>query len=262
MRLKDQVALVTGANSGIGKAIALRLAEDGADVAINYIVHPEAADEVVKAIEAKGRRALAVKADVSNVEQVRHMVDTVVEQLGRVDLCVNNAGVQKEIGFLDVTEADWDFMIGVDLKGSFFVSQACARDMVKRGRGCILNVSSVHQEIAKPRFAPYCAGKGGVRMLTKTLAMELAPHGIRVNGVAPGAIATPMNADVLSDKQAEESVIKEIPLGRFGKPGEVAGLVAWLASPEAAYVTATTYFMDGGLVEQVVDYQEPGAGKS
>jgi len=171
---------------------------------------------------------------------------------------VNNAGVQKDIGFLDVTEDDWDFMIDVDLKGSFFVTQACVRDMVKRKKGKVLNISSVHQEIAKPRFAPYCAGKGGVRMLTKTLAMELAEHRINVNGIAPGAIATPMNADVLANSEQKESVIREIPWGRFGRPEEVAGLAAWLVSDEADYVTGSTYFMDGGLVDQVVDYKEPG----
>jgi glucose 1-dehydrogenase len=260
MRLKDRVALITGANSGIGKALALRFAEEGADVAVNYVAHPEAADAVVQEIEKQGRRALAVQTDVSNVEQVRRMVAQVVERLGRVDICVNNAGVQKEIGFLDVTEDDWNFMINVDLKGSFFVAQACARDMVKRNKGKILNISSVHQEIAKPRFAPYCAGKGGIRMLTKTLAMELAPHRINVNGIAPGAIATPMNADVLGDKSAMASVVKEIPWGRFGTAEEVAGLAAFLASDDADYVTGTTYFMDGGLVEQVVEYKEPGQG--
>jgi glucose 1-dehydrogenase len=256
MRLSGKVALVTGASSGIGKAIALRFADEGADVAVNYHSHPEEANAVVWEIEGKGRRALAVQADVSQFDQIQRMVSQTIEALGRVDLCVNNAGVQREIGFLDVTEDDWKLMIDVDLKGCFFVSQACARDMVQRGKGKILNVSSVHQEIAKPRFAPYCAGKGGIRMLTKTLAMELAEHKINVIGIAPGAIATPMNADVLSDPSAKQSVIQEIPWGRFGTAEEVAGLAAYLASDEADYITGTTVFLDGGLVEQVVEYQE------
>lgn len=257
MRLQDKVALITGANSGIGRSIALRLADEGANVAVNYVTNPDDAKTVVQQIELKGRQAMAVEADVSNVAQVSKMVAEVVARFGRVDICVNSAGVQREVPFLDVTEADWDFMINVDLKGTFFVSQACARDMVKRKQGRILNISSVHQEVAKPHFAPYCAGKGGIGMLTKTLAMELASYKINVNGIAPGAIATPMNADVLGDKSAEESVCREIPWARFGRPEEVAGLAAWLVSDEADYVTGATYFMDGGLTQQVVDYHDP-----
>lgn len=260
MRLSDQVALVTGGSSGIGRAIVMRFADEGADVAINYITDPESAQALVGAAEAKGRRALAVKADVSKPDEVSRMVAEVVGRLGRVDICVNNAGVQREVAFLDVTEEDWELMVHVDLKGTFLVSQACARDMVKRGRGKIINITSVHQEIAKPRFAPYCAAKGGVGMLTKTLAMELAPHHINVNGIAPGAIITPMNEDVLEDPKATASVCKEIPWGRFGRASEVAGLAAWLASSEADYVTGSTYFLDGGLTQQVVEYQEPQGG--
>jgi glucose 1-dehydrogenase len=258
MRLKDRVALVTGANSGIGEAIALRFGDEGADVVVNYVRHAETAQKVVDAIQAKGRRAIALRADVSKVDQVRGMVEEAIEKLGRIDVCVNNAGVQREAAFLDVTEDDWNFMIDVDLKGTFFAAQACARDMVKRKKGKILNMSSVHQEIARAKYAPYCAGKGGIGMLTKTLAIELAPYGITVNGIAPGAIATPINAATLADPQAKESVIHEIPLGRFGRAEEVAGLATWLASDEADYATGATFFLDGGLTKQVVDYKEPG----
>ncbi|HEY3280970.1 MAG TPA: SDR family oxidoreductase [Armatimonadota bacterium] len=258
MLLEGRRALITGANTGIGRAIALRYAEEGADVAVNYVAHPEAAERVVKQIEKRGRRAVAVLADVTQVDQIASMVAKAVEALGGLDICVNNAGVQKEVPFLKVTEQDWDLMVNVDLRGAFFVSQACAREMVKAGHGAIINVTSVHQEVAKPRFAPYCAAKGGVGMLTKTLAMELAPHRIRVNGVAPGAIITPMNEDVIEDKAAKESVCEEIPWGRFGRASEVAGLAAWLASREADYVTGATYLIDGGLSQQVVDYKDPG----
>jgi glucose 1-dehydrogenase len=262
MRLKERVALVTGANSGIGRAIALRLADEGADIVVNYLTHPDEAEAVVRQVTNKGRRAVAIEADVANVADVTGMVDSALAQLGRIDICVNNAGVQREKAFLDVTEDDWNLMTSVDLKGTFFVTQACARDMVKRRRGKILNISSVHQAIAKPKFSPYCAAKGGVSMLTKTLAMELAEHRINVNGIAPGAISTPMNEGVLEDDEALKSVIAEIPWVRFGKAGEIAGLAAWLVSDEADYVTGATYFMDGGLTQQVVDYRDPGAAGS
>jgi len=258
MRLNGRVALITGANSGIGRAIALRLAHEGADIVVNYLVHPDKADDVVREITGKGRHAVAIKADVSDVEEVAGMVRSAVDQLGRIDICVNNAGVQREKAFLEVTEDDWNLMTSVDLKGAFFVAQAYARDMVKRRRGKILNVSSVHQAIAKPRFSPYCAAKGGVGMLTKTLAMELAEYRINVNAIAPGAVSTPMNEDVLTDDDALKSVIAEIPWGRFGKPNEIAGLAAWLVSDDADYVTGATYFIDGGLTQQVVDYRDPG----
>lgn len=257
MRLLGRVALVTGANSGIGRAIALRFGDEGADVAVNYVERPEAADAVVDVLRRKGRRACSVRADISDAAQVSDMVARVVSELGRVEICVNNAGLQKEKPFLEVTEQEWDAVLSVDLKGTFFVTQACARDMVSRGWGRIISVSSVHQEVAKPRFAPYCAAKGGVAMLTKTLAMELAPHRISVNAIAPGAIVTPMNEDVLADEEEMESVCEQIPWGRFGQAREVAGLAAWLASPEADYVTGSTYFIDGGLSQQVVGYREP-----
>jgi glucose 1-dehydrogenase len=260
MRLKGRVALITGASSGIGRAIALRFAEEGAHIVVNHFGQEERAKRVCERIEAYGGRALSIEADVSQVVEIHRMVDETIRHFGRVDICVNNAGVQREVPFLEVTEDDWEFMTKVDLKGAFFVAQACARDMVKRRRGKIINISSVHQEIAKPRFAPYCAAKGGLGMLTKTLAMELAEYKINVNGIAPGAIATPMNEDVLEDPEAEASVCREIPWGRFGRPKEVAALAAWLASDEADYVTGATYFIDGGLTQQVVEYKSPHEG--
>jgi glucose 1-dehydrogenase len=258
MKLKDRVALVTGANTGIGRAIALRFANDGANVVVNYLTHPEKTESLVREIKRKGRDAMPIKADVSRVPEVYKMVESAVDRFGRIDICVNNAGVQKEKVFLDVSEDDWNLMTSVDLKGAFFVSQACARDMAKRRRGRILNISSVHQAIAKPHFSPYCAAKGGIGMLTRTLAMELAEYHINVNGIAPGAISTPMNEDVMEDDEALKSVIAEIPWGRFGKPSEVAALAAWLVSDEADYVTGATFFIDGGLTQQVVDYHDPG----
>jgi glucose 1-dehydrogenase len=256
MKLEDKVALVTGGGQGLGKAIALRLASEGASVVVDYVGDPAPAQEVVQAIEAAGSagHAVALADDVSHVANARQMVDAAVERFGRLDVLVNNAGVEKNVPFWDVTEADYDFVLDVNVKGVFFATQAFVRHARSAGRGGkVINISSVHEELPFPHFASYCASKGAVKMLTRTLAIELAPLGITVNAIAPGAFETPINTALLRDKEKLAAVLQNIPLRRMGRPEEVAGLAAFLASPEADYVTGTTYVMDGGLTW---NYQE------
>jgi glucose 1-dehydrogenase len=248
--LKDKVVLITGASSGIGRAIALETARQGANVVVNYIGKPEAAQEVVREIENDHGAALALEADVSNPEQVEHMISQIVSQLGRVDVLVNNAGIEKESPFLDKPESEFDAVIGVNLKGPFLCTQAAARDMRKRKKGTIINISSVHEDLPFPGYSAYCAAKGGLRMLCRDLALELAPHGINIVNVAPGAIDTPINERTMSDPEKKLALKREIPLGRVGEPQEVAKLVCYLASDDAAYITGTTVVIDGGLMHQ------------
>lgn len=254
MDLKDRVALITGGNSGIGKAIALAYGRAGADVAIDYVSGPDAAEDVRKQIEGMGRRAITIRADISQVEQVKEMVGRTVGELGRIDVLVNNAGLQIQKHFPELTPEDWDKMLSVDLRGTFLVTLYTVQEMIKRKFGRIINVTSVHQEIPKPYFAPYCAAKAGVGMLTKTLAVELAPYKISVNSIAPGAIETPMNVDVLRDLEKLRRVLSQVPWGRMGRPEEVADLAVYLASDAADYITGSTFVIDGGLIQQVVQY--------
>jgi glucose 1-dehydrogenase len=248
------VALVTGGSQGLGQAIAVRLAQEGASVVIDYVGNPAPAQAVLRQIGAAGAAGHAVEADVSKVEQVRRMVGEAVERFGRLDVLVNNAGVERNVPFWDVTEADYDLVLDVNLKGVFFGIQAFVRHLRETGRpGKVINVSSVHEELPFPHFASYCASKGGVKMLTRTLAVELAPLGVTLNSIAPGAFVTPINAALLEDKAKLAAVLQQIPLRRLGQPEEVAGLAAFLASAEADYVTGTTYVMDGGLTW---NYQE------
>lgn len=245
--LADKVALVTGASSGIGEAIAVELGRQGARVIVNYVGSSEAADAVVQRIP----QAMAIEADVSRSEDVGRMVWLAVERFGRIDVLVNNAGIEHNAPFLEKSEADWDRVLSVNLKGPFLCTQAVARDMVRRkARGTIINISSVHEDLAFPGYAAYCASKGGLRMLCRNLALELAPYGINVVNVAPGAIATPINAATLEDPEKKLALEREIPLHRVGSPEEVAALVAYLASDAASYITGTTVFIDGGLSRQ------------
>lgn len=255
-RLKDRVALVTGASSGIGKAIATRFAEEGAHVAVNYRPGGSKDAEAAQAEASSfGPTAIAVAADVSKREDVERMVAEIVEKFGRIDICVNNAGIEIKRGFLDVSDEEWNKVIAVNLYGCFVVSQAAARQMVKQGGGGkLLFISSVHEDIPFPDFTAYCASKGGVRMMMRNLAMELAPHRINCNNIAPGAIATPINQQVLDDPEASRNAISEIPWGRFGKPEEVASVAVFLAGDESEYVTGSTYYVDGGLTQQVTMY--------
>jgi len=254
VQLQDKVALITGANSGIGKAIALRYGQAGANVAINYVTDPEAAEEVRRHVEDMGRCAITVKADISQVGQVRDMVGQTIDAFSRIDILVNNAGLQIEKAFPELTPEDWDKMTRVDLRGTFLVTLHAVQEMIKRKHGKIINVTSVHQEIPKPYFAPYCAAKAGVGMLTKVLAVELAPYKISINNLAPGAIETPINIDVLRDPEKLKRVLGQIPWGRMGQPEEVAEMAVYLASDAAEYVTGATFVIDGGLTQQVVQY--------
>jgi glucose 1-dehydrogenase len=254
MRLEGKTALVTGGGRGIGRGIALRLAHDGADVVIDYVNNEDQAREVKSAIEASGRRSLILRADISRVDDARRLIDDAVRQMGSLDILVNNAGVEKQSAFVDVAEEDFDLVLNVNLKGPFFLGQAFARYLIGSKRpGKIINISSVHEQIPFPGYASYCASKGGIRMLMRDLAVELSPHGITVNNVAPGAIETEMNRPLLDDKPRLERLLGQIPLGRMGKPEDVAAVVAFLASADADYVTGATYFVDGGLT---FHYQE------
>src|SRR5919202_2204433 len=245
--LSGKVALVTGASSGIGAAIAQEFGRQGARVVVNYVGDPDPAQAIV----ARLPEAIAVEADVSQAASVQRMLLQAVERFGGVDVLVNNAGIERQAPFLDKTEADWDAVLAVDLKGPFLCTQAVARDMVRRrARGTIINISSVHEDLPFPGYAAYCAAKGGLRMLCRDLALELAPHRINVVNVAPGAIATPINTETLRDPEKVAALKKEIPLGRVGQPEEVAKLVAYLASDDASYITGTTIVIDGGLMRQ------------
>ena len=256
MRLRDKVALITGANSGIGQAIAKRFAEEGAHVVINYRPKDAARDEEVRA-QAAGypTRSIAVAADVTERDQVESMFKRVLDTFGRVDIAVNNAGIEIKRPFLEVPDEEWHRVMDVNLYGAFVVSQVAARAMVERGGGGrIVNISSTHEDISFPGYTSYCCSKGGMRMLARNLCIELAPYKITVNNIAPGAITTPINSDVLEDKEERAAAIREIPLERFGTPEEVAGCAVYLASDEAAYVTGSTFYIDGGLTQQVTAY--------
>jgi glucose 1-dehydrogenase len=250
MDLKGKVAIVTGAGSGIGHAIAERFADAGAAVCVNYFGYEDEA----KALAGRLPKAIAVRADVSAAAGVTAMVDQVRRELGVPDVLVNNAGIEKQVPFLDLDERTWDTILGVNLKGAFLCAQACARAMRDAGHGgSIVNISSIHEDFPFPGFTPYCVSKGGVRMLMRNLAVELAPFGIRVNNVAPGAIATPINQATLANREKMEILHHIVPLGRMGQPDEVAQVALFLASDAASYVTGSTYYVDGGMVR----YSQP-----
>jgi glucose 1-dehydrogenase len=249
MGLQGKVALVTGAAQGIGRAIALRLAQEGAAVAIEDRVANDRARETFAQVQATGARACLIEGDIGRVGADQRVVEEAVAQLGRIDILVNNAGVERRAGFLDVTEDDYDLVLNVNLKGVFFLTQAFARHVRERGDGGrVVNISSVHEELPFPHFASYCASKGGVKMLMRDLSVELAPLGITINNIAPGAIKTPINAHLLSDPELLKALKRNIPLQRLGSPEEVAGAVAFLCGADAGYMTGSTLFIDGGLL--------------
>ena len=248
-RLAGKVAIVTGASSGIGQGIAIRLGRDGAKVIVDYIGGPEGAQETLRAIQAEGGEAEIVSADVTRTEDITNLVDEAWKRFGSADILVNNAGMEHKADFWDTQQADYDKVMDVNLRGPFFLTQAFVRrlrDAKKTGR--IVNISSVHEDMAFPGFTSYCCSKGGLRMMMRNLAVELGPLGITINNIAPGAIETPINKALLADKPKLDALLKNIPLGRLGKPEDVAGLVAFLASDDAAYVTGSTYVIDGGVM--------------
>jgi glucose 1-dehydrogenase len=248
MLLENRKAIVTGASSGIGKATAERLGREGASVCVNYYSPEErsAAESVVAAIERRGARALAIQADVGNEDDVEQMTAQVVKEFRGLDLLVNNAGIEKQVPLLKMTLADWNAVLTTNLTGAFLCLREAAKVMARRRGGVIVNMSSVHEFIPWPGFAHYCASKGGMKLLMETAARELAPK-IRLLNIAPGAIVTPINRFVLDDPEAQQAVVEEIPLGRMGKPEEIAAAVAWAASAQSDYVTGTTIVVDGGM---------------
>ncbi len=257
MRLKGKVALVTGAGSGIGAAIAVRFAAEGARVAIN--VHPggkhNGADVQAEINNGHEGSAITVAADVEQRAAVEQMIREVVAKFGRLDIAVNNAGIEFKKAFVDVSDQEWNKVLGVNLYGAFLVSQLAVRQMIQQGPGGkLIFVSSVHEDIPFPGYTSYCASKGAIRMMMRNLAMELAPNKINVNNIAPGAIATPINQKVLDNPEQKKNALSEIPWGRFGKPEEVASVALFLASDESDYVTGSTYYVDGGLTQQVTKY--------
>ncbi len=253
--LEQQPALVTGANSGIGKAVALGLAAAGADVVVNYIVDPAAAEEVAHAIEAGGRRAIAIKADVSNEEDVKSMFARAIDHFGTLHIAVSNAGLQRDAPLHEMTLEQWNEVISVNLTGQFLCAREAVREFRRRGivravsaaAGKLVMMSSVHQEIPWAGHANYAASKGGVMQLMRSIAQEVAPLAIRANGVAPGAIRTPINRSAWQSADAYRDLMTLVPYKRIGEPEDIAQAVVWLASDAADYVTGATLFVDGGM---------------
>ena len=250
MSLDGKAAIVTGGNSGIGKAIVLALAEAGADVVIDYVCDPEATEGLERRVVALGEKAIGVDADVSKVADLENLVSSAVKAFGRIDVMVNNAGIETRTSVLDTTEEQYEKVLEINLKSAFFGTQLAAKQMIAQGGGGrIINVSSVHEDWPMPGNTPYCLSKGGMRMLTRTAGVELAPHGITVVGVGPGAVDTPINKATVADPAKLRALDAAIPLGRLAEPNEIADVVVFLASDAAGYVTATTVFVDGGIMQ-------------
>ena len=249
MKLQEKVAIVTGGSGGIGQSICQRLAQEGAKIVVDYHTHSDDAEKIKAKIEQIGSEALIVQADLSKVEQINSLVQKSIDRFGKVDILVNSAGLEKRADFWDVTEADYDLVLNVNLKAVFFATQSVVKHFrATNNPGKIINISSVHEELPFPHFTSYCASKGGVKMITRNLAVELGPMGITINNVAPGAIATPINHDLLNNPELLKKVTQNIPLGSLGEPEDVSGLVAFLASDEARYITGSTFYVDGGLL--------------
>jgi glucose 1-dehydrogenase len=253
--LQGQSALVTGADSGIGKGVALALAQAGAKLLINYAHNQAAADETVAEIKAAGGEAFAYQADVSHEAEVQAMFSELYKQYGTVDILVNNAGLQKDSKFVDMTLDQWQTVININLTGQFLCSREAAKEFIRRGvvegvsraAGKIICMSSVHEVIPWGGHVNYAASKGGIMMLMKSIAQELAPQKIRVVSIGPGAIQTPINHTAWETPEALEKLLTLVPYNRIGKPEDIGKLAAWLASDEADYITGTTIFMDGGM---------------
>jgi glucose 1-dehydrogenase len=248
--LHGKVAIVTGGNSGIGKAIVLALANQGATIVIDWVTDEQATEALEAQVRALGDQVLGVEADVSKVEDLERLIAETVKAFGRLDVMVNNAGIETRTSILDTTEVQYERVLAINLKSAFFGTQLAARQMVAQGDGGrIINVSSVHEDWPMPGNTPYCVSKGGMRMLTRTAGVELAPHGIHVVGIGPGAVATPINASTLGDPAALAKLNAAIPLGRMAQPEEIGSVVAFLADDAASYLAATTVFADGGIMQ-------------
>jgi glucose 1-dehydrogenase len=253
--LVGQKALVTGANSGIGRAVAIALGEAGADVVVNYVVGDDAAEDVVREIKESGTKSYAYKADVSNEGEVQSMIRDMTAQFGTIDILVNNAGLQRDSAFHDMTLAQWNTVINVNLTGQFLCAREAVREFLRRGivekvscaAGKIICMSSVHQEIPWAGHANYAASKGGIMMMMQSIAQEYAPQRIRVNSIAPGAIRTPINKPAWDTPQAYQSLMTLVPYRRIGEPIDIARAAVWLASDDSDYVVGATLFVDGGM---------------
>lgn len=261
---ENKVALVTGAASGIGKAIALRLADEGILVIVNYLDQEDAAEKIIQKIRSKGEEAIKIQADISKEEEVINMYDKIMKQWGRLDILVNNAGRQKDRDFQDMTLDDWRAVIDVDLTGHFLCAREAVKiflkqqsDKEKRDAGVIIFITSVHQNIPWTKRANYTAAKAGAGMLMKTIALELATHKIRANAIAPGAVKTAINLENFKDPEEKEKIMRKIPYGRPGKVEDIASAVVWLASDEADYITGETIYVDGGM-ELYADFAHGG----
>ncbi len=248
--LSGKVAIVTGGNTGIGAAVVLALAEKGAKVVIDYVFNPDATEELERKLAKMGDTAVSVEADVSKVEDLQRMIDTAVSKFGRLDVMVNNAGIETRSSILDTTESQYEKVMAVNLKSAFFGTQLAAKQMIAQGGGGrVINMTSVHEDWPMPGNTPYCLSKGGMRMLTRTAGVELAPHNVLVVGVGPGAVNTPINAQTMNDPAALAKLNAAIPIGRMAEPEEIASVVAFLASDAASYLAATTIFADGGIMQ-------------
>jgi glucose 1-dehydrogenase len=250
MLLQGKSVVVTGGNSGIGEAIVLAAAAEGANVVIDYVAHPEETTALIAKVEAAGGHAVGVQADVSQAADLHRMVATAVETYGRLDVLINNAGIETRTSLLDTSEADFDRVIAINMKSAFFGTQAAAKQFISQGGGgLILNISSVHEDWPMPGNIAYCVSKGGIRMLTRTAGVELGAHDIRVINIAPGAVATPINASTEADPAKMKALDAAIPLGRIAQSSEIADVVVFLASGKAGYMTATTVVIDGGIMQ-------------
>jgi glucose 1-dehydrogenase len=249
MRLQGKVAVVTGAGTGIGQAVAVAFARAGAAVVVDYVGNASVSEDTINQIIALGGKALGVDADISLPDDVDALVQKTIAAFGKLDIFVNNAGIEKKCAFVDYPLAEWQKIMAVNLTGPFLCSQAAAMQMIQQGAGGrIINISSIHEDLPMVLNVAYSTSKGGLRMLMRTIAVELAPHQITVNNIGPGAIYTPIDKDVETDARLNDQILAEIPLGRWGKPEEVAQLAVYLASDDAAYVTGSTHFIDGGML--------------
>jgi glucose 1-dehydrogenase len=250
MTLQGKVAIVTGGNTGIGKAVVLALAAEGASIVIDYVSNPEATEALEQQVRDLGDKVTAVQADVSKIADLETLIGTAVSTFGRLDIMVNNAGIETRTSVLDTTEVQYQKVLDINLKSAFFGTQLAAKQMIAQGEGGrIINMTSVHEDWPMPGNTAYCLSKGGMRMLTRTAGVELAPHNVLVVGVGPGAVDTPINAATVADPAALKKLDDAIPIGRMAEPEEIGSVVAFLAGPGATYLTATTIFVDGGIMQ-------------